>query len=679
MSLSLPVQYLKNVGPSRAKIFHRLEINTILDLLFYFPRRHIDRSTIKKLAAAAPGEKDTLLGTVKFVEELRPRSHMVIFKAILQDSSGYISAVWFNNKYISKTIVPGVEVIVTGKVEQRFGKVEISVSEYEVFDSESSESVNFGRVVPVYQGLADKFPQKTFRSLLHHAFELYGYLITEIIPEDILIRQNLEPRRKAIFAMHFPDNAEGFEKARRTMAFEELFILQLALQYGRSKQQEKSGTVHYIDYSIREKFLGFLPFDLTNAQKRVLAEIDADMSSTRPMARLLQGDVGSGKTVLAQLAMLSAIASRSQAAIMAPTEILAEQHYLGLKPLFEKLGYTCAFLRGGMRKKERQDILTGIAQGSIHVVVGTHAVIQKDIIFQKLGLVVIDEQHRFGVKQRVALELKGLHPDLFVMTATPIPRTLAMTLYSDLEVSVIDELPPGRKPIKTYQVDFNMMPRIHKFLLKEVTGGRQCYYVCPLVEESEKIDLEAVTKVFAELCAEFPQLQIGLMHGKLSQKEKEAVMTTFRDGQIQVLVATTVVEVGVDVPNASLMIIKDAERFGLAQLHQLRGRIGRGKYQSYCVLLADPKTAEAKQRMQVMVTSNDGFFIAEEDLKIRGPGEFLGTRQHGISEIKIANLVRDVDIMSFARKEAQEYLHKSQNCISKELMEVLNTKYFSLA
>lgn len=678
----MQIQYLKNIGPARAEIFKRLGILNLEDLFFYFPRRHIDRTTIKKISCAIPGEKETLLGKVIHTEEFRPRKHIYIFKAVIYDGSSYITAVWFNNKYLAKNISEGVELTVTGKVEYRFGKREISVAEFEILDNDKEESVNFGRIVPIYPGLTDKLPQKTFRNIVKYAFENHSQLLKEVLPQQIILKHKLSERKNAIFTLHFPEDEISFEKARRRMAFEELFLLQISLQYGRSVQKQKSGKIHIVDENLRKSFLEMLPFQLTKAQNKVIHEIDKDMSVQAPMARLVQGDVGSGKTVIAQLAILTAVASGSQAALLAPTEILAQQHYNGFKSYLDSIGIPCALLKGGMRQKERAEILNGISTGTIVVVIGTHAIIQNEIIYKNLGLAIIDEQHRFGVRQRVALELKGSHPDVLIMTATPIPRTLSMTLYGDLEVSTIDELPPGRKPIKTYHVKNDMQKRIHAFLEKEVASGRQCYYVCPLVEESEKIDLEAATTLYADLKECYPKLNIGLVHGKLPQKEKDNVMTEFRNGLIDILVATTVIEVGVNVPNASVMVIKDADRFGLAQLHQLRGRIGRGAYQSYCVLLAEPKTIEGKARMEIMEKSNDGFYIAEEDLKLRGPGEFLGTRQHGLSEIKIANLVRDVDLLSEARTDAMQILENDPELGEREnetLFESIKAKYFSLA
>ncbi|WP_027718125.1 ATP-dependent DNA helicase RecG [Desulfovirgula thermocuniculi] len=646
-----PVQYLKGVGPRRSALLRRLGINTVKDLLYHFPRDYQDRTQLKAPYACLHGEQVTMQGEVVGGEELNPRPGLSIVKLQLRGEGGSFYALWFNQPYILKQFPRGTRLLVFGKAERRFGELQVQVADYEVLDG-GAGSAGEG-IVPVYP-LTDQLSQRFMRSLVKLALEQWADQVEDFLPPAVRRKFSLPALPAALRQIHFPSSLKEAERARKRFIFEELFLLQTALALRKKRLSRQLKPHRYCPGGeLVARFLASLPFTLTSGQKKAWAEIQADLASPSPMNRLLQGDVGSGKTVVSTLALLRAVESGLQGALMVPTEVLAEQHYLLLSRSLSPLGVNVALLSGSLRRKEREALLRGLADGEIPLVVGTHSLIQEDVVFKSLALVVIDEQHRFGVRQRALLQQKGYCPDVLVMTATPIPRTLALTLYGDLEVSLIEELPPGRRPVQTYVLPTSHLPRAYQLIRREVARGHQAYIICPLVEESEKLNVQAAVDLARELSrGPLSSCRIGLLHGRLKPAEREEVMEAFRRGDIQVLVATTVVEVGVDVPNATVMLILDAHRFGLAQLHQLRGRVGRGEAQSYCLLVSDGPTEEARYRLEAMVTTTDGFALAEKDLQLRGPGEFTGTKQSGLPELKVADLLRDWRALQLARQEA---------------------------
>jgi len=653
--LSKPVQYIKTVGPRRAAILQRIGIFTVKNLLYHFPRRYEDRTRLRPAGACVHGETATLRGTVLAAQDVRPKRGLTVTRLAVHDGSGVFYAVWFNQPFVKKNLLPGTKLFVTGKVEKGFRAIQLKVEEYESDDG--GDSLSAGRLVPVYP-LTDGLNQRVMRSLVKLCLEGLNCRATEFIPGNILRKYSLPDLEKALSAVHYPDNFEDAEKARKRFIFEELFLFQLALALRRREVCRREKKHRYIPGGkLTAVFKESLPYSLTAGQEKVWHEISRDMESSVPMHRLLQGDVGVGKTVVSTMALLKAVESGLQGALMAPTEILAEQHYLGMKGPLARLGVEAGLLTGSIRKKEKECLLERVSAGEVKVLIGTHALIQEGVNFNKLGLVVVDEQHRFGVRQRATLQYKGYYPDTLVMTATPIPRTLALTLYGDLDISVISEPLPGRLPVKTRVVPPNALPRVYNFIREQVDQGRQAFIVCPLVDESEKVDLKAAVELAENLAGgEFRGYQVGLLHGRMKSDEKERIMASFRRGQTEILVCTTVIEVGVDVPNATVMAILDADRFGLAQLHQLRGRVGRGSHQSYCILVARPKTREGQARLNAMARTSDGFILAEEDLRLRGPGEFYGTRQSGLPEFKIADLIRDWKELQAAREEAMAWV-----------------------
>ncbi|QGG48101.1 ATP-dependent DNA helicase RecG [Heliorestis convoluta] len=650
------IQFLRGVGPQRANQLKKLGIETVQDLLFHLPFRYIDRSHIIRISEIyGPGEV-TVAGIIRAYQEWQPRRGLTVIKGRLDDGSGILSLLWFNRKQMMKQFPPSSAVMVSGKVEYAYGKAEMNVQEIEL---QEEAGLHTGRLIPVYPS-TEGIHQRYLRKLYEQVFQNYRHLCTDLIPTQVRQKVPFLPLERALPAVHFPRNVEEAEAGRKGLAFDEVFFLQCAWQYVKQQKKESAqGITHGEGKAELQRFWSLLPFTLTGAQQRVIAEITADMESTKAMNRLLQGDVGSGKTVVAASAVVKAVASGYQAAFMAPTEVLAEQQAIAWQKLFAPMAIPVAHLSGSSGRRKREEVLRGLADGSIPVVIGTHALIQKDVRFKKLGLAVIDEQHRFGVRQRAALWEKGKGADLLVMTATPIPRTLAMTLYGDLDISLLNEKPPGRQAIKTYHVASKTWPRIYNLIRREVKAGYQAYVVCPAIEESEDTDLAAVEERYALLSRDiFPDLKVAILHGRLKKEEKASVMEAFSQGKVHILVTTTVIEVGIDVPKATVMIVEDAERFGLAQLHQIRGRVGRNSHESYCILVADRLTEEGRQRMKAMEKSNDGFFLAEEDLKLRGPGEMLGTRQSGIPAFKVADLTKDGDLIEIAREVAREYLEK---------------------
>lgn len=663
------VQYLKGVGPQRAKALSEEGIRTVEDLLYHIPRRYLDRSTIMPIDELSVGSKATVLGTVEAYGIKRGRKTR--YQVIIRDKNSFLTLIWFEGiRYVKNRFKEGDTVVASGDVRFYDG-LQIPHPEFEIISKKGEELVHTGRVIPIYPSTAElkklHLDSRGMRNILKPFLDKYH--IKETLPQSVIASLNLLPLDQALKNVHFPQSLELAEEARHRLAFDELFYLELmlALRKRRHAQAEKGIQFRQPGKLIRG-LLKQLHFELTDAQKRVLREIVNDMTSSQRMNRLLEGDVGSGKTIVALVAILLAVENDYQAAIMAPTEILAEQHYLTVHSLLESLEVKTVLLTSSVAGSTRKETIEKIESGQAKVVIGTHALIQEGVSFQRLGLTVIDEQHRFGVMQRAKLKEKGFWPDVLVMTATPIPRTLALTLYGDLDISVIDQMPPGRKKIKTMLLDQNSSDKLHGFLEEEFKKGHQAYIVYPLVEESEKLDLRAATESFGHLQKDvFPHRKVALLHGRIKSDSREKIMHQFRNKEFDILVCTTVIEVGLDVPNATAMVIEHAERFGLSQLHQLRGRIGRGADQSYCFLRAEiPISGEAKKRLEALCGSNDGFKIAEWDLRLRGPGEFFGTRQHGLPELKIADIMGDVKLLYQAREWAFRIIEDDPRLNKKE-------------
>lgn len=666
------IQYIKGVGPKRALLFKKLNIETINDALFFLPRRYEDRAHLKNISELKAGELQTFVAKILVKDISLTRTRRKIFKIVVGDDTGHLILKWFNfnERYLSNRYKKGQRIIVSGQVlldnYDRFG-LEVRHPDIEILDSETPDLVHLGRIVPIYP-LTEGFYQKTIRSVMKIVVDSYAHLYPEILPDYIIKSRNLIPLDKALREIHFPSQESdisllnnGKTSAHQRIIFNELFLLELGLALKkRDTLNEKRGISYESKNTLTNRLKSILPFELTPSQEKVLKEIYEDMKRPYPMNRLLQGDVGCGKTVVALMAMLRAIKNGYQGAIMVPTEILAEQHYFNIKTISKRLGIEAALLTSGAKGKKRKEILEEIFNGKKDIIIGTHALIQEDVRFKKLGLVVVDEQHRFGVMQRASLKKKGYNPDVLVMTATPIPRTLALTVYGDLDISIIDEMPQNRLNVITKGFYDNKRREVYTFIRQEIEKGRQAYIVFPLVEESENSDLKAATEMASHLKEEiFPDFKIGLLHGRMKSEEKEEIMKKFKGREIDILVSTTVVEVGIDISNASVMIIEHAERFGLSQLHQMRGRVGRGPYQSYCILMIKfPVTEEGKRRLKAIRETTDGFIIAEKDLEIRGPGEFFGTRQSGLPELIYANIIRDHKILEEARKEAFELIAK---------------------
>lgn len=658
----MEIQYVKGVGLKRAIQLKKLNINTVEDLLYYVPRDYDDRSEFRFISQCKRGEKVSLKVQVcGYPITIKPRKNLSITKIPVKDNTGCATLVWFNQDYITKKISVGDTITVNGKINIFGNEVQVMNP---VFEKDDCNKI--GRIVPIYS-LTSKLTNNEMINIMNNAISTHIKSIKEKLPEDLRKELDLMSIEEAIRNIHFPKSRDHCIKARRRLVFEELLTLQLGLFLIKSRTKELYRGIKFPPDNEVYSFISKLPFNLTNAQMRVFKEIEKDMESEEQMNRLVQGDVGSGKTIVAVLAMLKAWRAGYQSVMMAPTEILATQHYESISNFLKDYDINIKLLIGSLNNKEKEEILKELKEGNIDILIGTHAVIQEKVEFYKLGLAITDEQHRFGVKQRAVLSQKGDNPDILVMTATPIPRTLGLILYGDLDISIIDELPPGRKQIETIAVGTNMIDRVNAFVKKHILTGRQAYIVTPLIEENESMDLQSADELYRKLKNEvFSEFRVGLLHGKMKPSEKDEVMEKFAKGKLDILVSTTVIEVGVNVPNANIMVIHNAERFGLAQLHQLRGRVGRGEYQSYCILINGSNSKISRERMRILQKSTDGFYISEKDLELRGPGEFFGTRQHGLPDLKIANLFTDMDILKIAQKKAREILNEDKLLISEK-------------
>ncbi|MBE0415166.1 MAG: ATP-dependent DNA helicase RecG [Dehalococcoidia bacterium] len=667
-NLDEPITTIKGISTNLAIKFRRLGVQTVCDLLYFFPRRHIDYSKRKTIAELEVGKEQTIVATVWQAQEATLGGRRST-EAIVGDETGNMRVVWFNQPYLAKKLRTNSQLVLSGRVSLFRGLKVFLSPEHEPLVSENL--THTGRLIPLYP-LTEGLSPRVVRKLVKETVELWAPHLPDFLPEGVRSRAQLLDLPEAIKQAHYPKNEALKDSARKRLAFDELFLIQLGV-LSRRRDWREGGEANPIkpEGEVLEAFLCSLPFALTRAQQRALEEILADLAKVRPMSRLLQGEVGSGKTVVATAALLATVASGYQGAFMAPTEILAEQHFPNISALLARAGreekvegslrtfssilphpINMALLIGSMKQNEKERVHRAIAEGEVDIVVGTHALIQQDVDFERLGLAIVDEQHRFGVMQRSALRQKGGSPHLLVMTATPIPRSLALTLYGDLDLSVIDELPPGRQQISTRLLEPEERDKAYHFLRQQVEKGRQGFIICPLIEESEAIEAKAATNEYERLSRDvFPDLRLGLVHGRLKSSEKEEVMRRFRGGELDILVATPVVEVGIDVPNATVMLIEGADRFGLAQLHQFRGRVGRGEQQSYCILVAESPSPEGRERLSLLERTQDGFALAEEDLRLRGPGEFFGTRQSGLPDLKMAKL-SDIALLEIARREA---------------------------
>ncbi|HEY4543660.1 MAG TPA: ATP-dependent DNA helicase RecG [Tissierellaceae bacterium] len=669
------INKIKGVGPKREKILNRLGIYTIKDLLYFFPREFEDRSKILNLNEDIIEEFATLeIVTTGRGSVLRPRRNMSILKIPFIQNNVKGELIWFNQDYLKNTIFPGREYKVYGKIQKNGKNYEVHNPIIELKGKEDK----IGKIIPIYN-LTEGISNNQLISIMNNAVDSYLKYEVELLPKNIENKYNLISKKEAIKNIHFPSDLLVLERAKRRLIFEELFFLQLGLFLFKNINSKNEDAIKFDKKIEMDNLINSLPFQLTNAQKRSFEEISRDMESKKVMNRLLQGDVGSGKTIVAILSMFKAVKNGYQVAMMVPTEVLAKQQYHSLKETFKKFNINVELLTGSVKEKEKNKIKEDLLANKINIVIGTHALIQEDVAFDRLGLVITDEQHRFGVMQRQLLNKKGKNPDCLVMTATPIPRTLAYILYGDLDISVIDELPPNRKKISTFSVGVDYIERINKFIDKELSMGRQAYIVAPLVEESEELKAYSVESLYYKYKkSNLSKYNIDYVHGKLKSDEKDEIMNKFKNKEIDILISTTVIEVGVNVPNASIMVIFNAERFGLAQLHQLRGRVGRGEYKSYCILINEKLTDISLERMKIMIESEDGFEISEKDLELRGPGEFFGTRQHGLPELKIANLFEHREILKLVQLECKDILKEDlllQKESNKYLKNEINTLF----
>jgi ATP-dependent DNA helicase RecG len=649
----IPIQFIKGVGPAKAKLLANLGVTSVEDLLYLFPHRYEDRSQFTPIAMVQPGVPQTVCGQVMTARRNFYSKNRAV-EVVVQDKSGRISCVWFNQPYLVNIFKEGQEIVLYGRVDIFKNRLQMVVPDFELIATED-RSLNMGRIVPVYP-LTKGITQRYLRKLMDQCLDLHGRDLQDILPEKIRRKHYLDPIFQSIRQLHFPLNSVQQQKAVDRIAFEEFFLFQICVILRRFSMVHKKGIAHQVDNRLIEQFRASFPFTLTSAQNKAIEDMAFDMAQGRPMLRMVQGDVGSGKTVVAFFGCVVAKMNSKQAAIMAPTEILAQQHFFNFQKLLGKglfKNLRVALLISSIPAKEKKLLYQKLKDGAIDLIIGTHALLEETVAFKELSFVVIDEQHKFGVNQRALLTAKGGNPDILIMTATPIPRTLCLTLYGDLDVSVINELPPGRGTIKTYAFPMQKAQGVYQKVRELVLKGTQAYIIYPLVEESEKLDLKSAKDQFAHLQKfEFQGLRLGLVHGQMSRDEADTVMEQFKKHELDILVATTILEVGIDIPNANIMVIEHAERFGLSQLHQLRGRIGRGKQDAMCILVGDPLTQEGKMRLEAIVATTDGFKIAEQDLKIRGPGHYFGRHQHGLNELKMSNPITQIEILEKAREDA---------------------------
>jgi len=687
--LGQSVQYLKGVGPKKAGIFNKMGIVTVEDLFYYFPRRYEDRTSLVPIKDLKIDSTYTVKAQVlaRGQRQAHRRRRFSIFELIVGDATGRLYCAWFNQPYLKDYFQVGSSVVLYGKVELYGSRLQMTQPEFELITDEDDESLGMGRIVPIYK-LSQGLTQRTFRKFIKDALNEYLPYVDDFLPFDIRSRNHLLNRSKALFNIHYPQDFVSQKQAYERLAFEEFFLFQIMLALRKSKNKAIPGIAHKVEGELVERFIASLNFTLTEAQKSVIAEIKADMAKPIPMQRLLQGDVGSGKTVVAEIGCFMAIQGGYQAAFMVPTEVLARQHYENIRCQLSDISFQLSdnsnqkkkikigLLTSNLNKKEKEEIYAQIQAGKIDLVIGTHALLSEKVVFKNLGFVVIDEQHKFGVGQRALLPQKGINPDVLIMTATPIPRTLAITIYGDLDISVIRQLPAGRLPIKTAHFTLKQRKCAYDIAKAQLLLGHQVFVIYPVIEESFALDIEGAEKMYLRLKNnELKDFSVGLVHGRIKPEVQAELMMKFKNKELGVLVSTTILEVGIDIPNATCIIIENTERFGLSQQHQLRGRVGRGGFESYCLLISDPQTDEAKARIDAMVRYQDGFYIAEEDLKIRGPGEFFGSRQHGLSELRIANPLAQMHLLKKTREEAiklikaDSYLQsKPNNLLHKELL-----------
>lgn len=678
LNLDTDIQFVKGVGPTKVVMLNKLGIYTVKDLIEFFPRMYEDRTKLYKINEFEQGKNALFLGTVCQKKEIkRIRKNLAIYSTYVCDENGVCKLTWFNQKFIFQKIQEGNTYLFCGKPTMQNGRFVVEGAV--IYDVNELSKVQ--GIYPIYN-LTAGITQNYIFKLVNEVISSVS-MYNEIFDEDFKQKNKLMNKKDALYSVHFPSSFENVKNARNTLIFEELFMFQLGLMMLKNTnlQNEKNRKYERVE---KQEFLDLLPFKLTNAQSRVISQIENDIYSNKVMNRMVQGDVGCGKTMIAAVAMFIAVKNGYQAALMAPTTILANQHYNELSNYFSKIGIRCELLTSATTKKNKNIIIEKLKNHEIDILIGTHSLIEDNIEFDNLSLVITDEQHRFGVKQRLKLTKKNDEVDTIVMTATPIPRSLAIILYGDLDISVVDELPPGRTPIQTFAVNDSYETRVNEFIRKQVNNGRQVYIVCPLVEENDELDLKSV-EILYEIYKNniFPELNVGILHGKMKNKEKDEIMLDFKDGKIDILVSTTVIEVGISVSNATLMVIENADRFGLAQLHQLRGRVGRGDKKSYCILKSNNKSLVSRQRMKIMVDNTDGFIIAREDLKLRGPGDFFGIRQSGLPEFKIANLLNDATMLEKTTDSVKELLLKDKTLkdhenIKKELYKKFGDKLFNI-
>jgi ATP-dependent DNA helicase RecG len=668
-ALQEPVSAVSGIGRSFLRHLHAMDIHTLEDLLYHFPRRYLDRRRLSRIGDVRIGEDTTVVGTVRDADLNRISSNRSVLNVAIFDGSAYLYGVWFNQPYHADRLLPGTEVAFSGKVQYRYGRLQMVNPAYDVLEDPAEvgmKTVHTGRIIPLHPA-TQKMSSAMLRRLIMRALDQYGDL-PDHVPCELRLRYGYPQRAQALREMHFPGSAGRLNRARQRMAYDELLVMQVALALRRQRLRLGTpGIAHGLPGGRIADFIAHLPFRLTSAQEKAFQEISLDMASPYPMNRLLQGEVGSGKTVVALLTLLLTHENGHQGAIMAPTEVLAEQHFASIASLLaDELGVRVELLTGNTTAARRREILEAARSGAIDILVGTHALISEDVEFRDLGLIVVDEQHRFGLRQRMLLKEKGTHPDTLIMTATPIPRTLSLTLYGDLEVSVIDELPAGRAGTRTIVVGPDGRGKAHELIRGELAEGRQAFVVCPLVDVSPAIEVKAAEKEARELAKEFPGSRIGLLHGQMAKVDKDTVMSDFRAGEVQLLVSTTVIEVGIDVPNATVMMVENADRFGLSQLHQLRGRVGRGEHRAHGIFVFEGDTDESQRRMRAIAEIEDGFELAEADLEIRGEGSLFGTRQSGMPDLRVARLTRDLNLLKRARTDAFALVEKDPDLRDKE-------------